>query len=320
MHGLALPKNIASLALIAFSNVLLIAFSGALAGWSLFFAVLNISVISGMASWFFIFDGFQFSGEGEFKASAGVLSSMVLLNGFFSWSQGHLNLNSMLITSAQSIVPYMIIFSGKRVADNLLFDLAAIGLLFSVPTLFDASELWVLKNGTPISALPLLISAMSAVVIFKFKLTDMFYLPLGISKQEFVGALFVVAATISSLVFVKAFSGQTASVEGLNWATIFPFGWVAYVIPALFGEILYRAVLMNWVTKVSGSFSMGLVVSAVLFAVFESGYLMSDNNIALYSGFFLGLFNGIAYHRVGSLTVPVLANVGYISTLVLLGL
>ena len=303
-----------------FSNIFLVAFAGSVSGVSLFFSVLTVSVLSLSSCWFFLFDGFSYSGDKEFKVSIGFLTFIVLLNGFFSWSQGALNLNGMLITASQTLIPYLIVFSGKRVSDNLLFDFAAMILLFIIPTYFGSTGVWVLKDGTPISSLPLLVSAMSAVVVFKSKLGDLFHLPLGLSKQELMGALFVVAATIASLIFVKAFFGESASVEGLNWQKVLPFGWFTYVIPALFSEIIYRAVFMNWVTKITGSFSMGLVTSAILFGYFETGFIYSSNKIALASGILLGVFNGIAYQRVGSLTVPLLANIGFISTLVLIGL
>ena len=45
--------------------------------------------------------------------------------------------------------------------------------------------------------------------------------------------------------------------------------------------------------------------------------MSSGSNISLFSGFFLALFNGIAYSKTGSLTVPILANVGFMATIAL---
>ena len=193
-------------------------------------------------------------------------------------------------------------------------------MLFLVPTYYDASEIWVLADGTPVTSLPLLVSAISAVIIFKRKLDGFFHLPFGLSKQEIMGSLFVVVATTASLMFIKTFFGESASLQKLNWSQVLPFGWFIYVVPALFSEIIYRAVFMNWVVKITGSFSLGLFVSAIAYGYFETGFMSSGNKIAFISGISLGVFNGIAYDRIGSLTVPVLANVGFIATLVLLGL
>lgn len=320
MAALTIPRNITSLLLIVFSNIFLVAVAGSIGGLHLFFAVLTATILTGITSWVFLFDGFRFHGEHEFKGSIGVLSILVLLHGFFGWSQGRLDLHAMLVTASQSLVPYLIVFIGKKFSDNLLFDFSAMTLLFAVPTLFDTADLWVLSNGTPLPVVSLLVSAISSVVIFKFKLSEMFHLPLGVSRQEFIGAIFVIAATVSSMVFLKAFLGESSTVKGLNWSIVLPFGWFTYVIPALFSEVIYRGVFMNWIVRVTGSFSFGLVVSSIMFGIFETGFLQSSNQIALFSGVFLGFFNGIAYQRIGSLTVPILANVGFISTLALLGL
>ena len=285
MSSLRIPKNLASVGLVVLANVFLVAVGTSVAGTSLFFALASMTILASAACWVFIHDGFQLNYENEFKVAIGVLSSIVLLNGFFNWSQGHLNLDAMIFTASQSIVPYLVLLTSKKLRDPKLMELLAIGLLFGVPTFGDTSNIWTLSDGTSLGMVPLLVSSICSVVIFRRHLSEGFCLPLGLSRTEFLGALFVVASTVSSLLFIKAFFGETSTVSGIEWSIILPFGWFTYIIPALFTEVLYRAVLMSWLCKTTSSYSLGLVISSICFAAFETGYMSTGSNISLFSGF-----------------------------------
>ena len=193
-------------------------------------------------------------------------------------------------------------------------------LLFAIPVFFDASQSWVINNSRPTEAIPLLISAISAVVIFKPRLGNAFHLPFDIDREKLLTALFVIVATVSCLVFFKAFAGSKTVVGDLNWSSVLPFGWVTYIIPAVFAEVIFRGVLMNWAEKVTGSLSLAIAVSAIAYGLLETGYLVNESKLALVAGICLGVFNGLAYHKSRSLTAPILGNVGFVIILAILGL
>lgn len=315
MQSLSVPRNASALSVVVVANLFMFFFMQSQGIKAVFGAAVTTTVLASLFCWNTLFDGLKIRTEKSLSVKTVFLGVFPVVNLFYHWSQTVVDLFAILLTSVQVFAPLYLASVSKRLEDGVLFDLAAIFFLYIIPSNFS-EILWIASDGTPVEGFGFVVSIVAGVVIFKDSVIESRGLPLALNKVDLSGSVMIVGCAAAFYVLWGAlFKGGLTPATAFNWQQVLPFGWCGYLLSAVFIEFIYRALFLNWALKISRSLSFSVFFSALVYGMLESGYLESGDTRALAAAVVFGICSGLAYIKLGSLTVGILAHTGFVMIL-----